>query len=217
LQPWYLLIRFPHRVARSVFVFAGGAIAIGIISAAAACTGQPLIFPSLGPSAFLSFSQPSAPSSSPRNTILAHGSGILVGWASYWLFGMVFGPGTPTAQVAAAAASLGLISAWMVAANIPHAPAASTTLIVSLGMMVQWQQLVAVMAAIVMLTLEAYLVNRLSGVVYPLWRARPEQQSEGLVMAALQTNSLSRKGDAYSEIADRIIARQKPSGSGGKK
>ncbi len=82
LQPWYLLIRFPHRLARSIFVFAGGTVAIGIISIAAVVTGQPMIFPSLGPSAFLFFSQPTAPSSCPRNAILSHGSGILVGWTS---------------------------------------------------------------------------------------------------------------------------------------
>ena len=209
LQPWYLLTRFPHRLTRSIFVFAGGAVAIGIISTAAVCTGQPLIFPSLGPSAFLFFSQPTAPSSCPRNTILSHGSGILVGWTSYWVFGLFFGFDTATAQVAAAAVSLGVISAWMVAANIAHAPAASTTLIVSLGLMVQWQQLIAVMAGVVLLTVQCYLINRISGIVYPLWRARPEQQGDGLVVAALQTNWPGPKGDAYSETANRIIARQK--------
>jgi CBS domain-containing membrane protein len=209
LQPWYLLTRFPHRLTRSVFAFAGGTVAIGIISAAAVGTGQPLIFPSLGPSAFLFFSQPTAPSNCPRNAILSHGSGILVGWMSYWLFGLFFGFDTATAQVAAAAVSLGVISAWMVAADIPHAPAASTTLIVSLGLMVQWQQLLAVMAAVVMLTAQSYLINRVSGIVYPLWRAGPQQPGDGLVAAALLANASGPKGDAYAEIADRITARQR--------
>ena len=209
LQPWYLLIRFPQRLTRSVFAFASVVIAIGIISIAAACTGQPLIFPSLGPSAFLFFTQPTSPTSAPRNAVLAHGTGILVGWASYWLCGLSFGFDTSTAQAAAAALSLGLISALMVAADIPHPPAASTTLIVSLGLMVQWQQLIAVMAGVVLLTVQCYLINRISGIVYPLWRARPEQQGDGLVVAALQTNWPGPKGDAYSETANRIIARQK--------
>ncbi len=209
LQPWYVLIRFPHRLTRSVFAFTSGAIAIGIISTAAVCTGQPLIFPSLGPSAFLFFSQPTAPASSPRNAILSHGSGVLVGWGSYWLFGLCFGFDTATAQVAAAALSLGLISALMVAANITHAPAASTTLIVSLGLMVGWQQLIAVMVGIVLLTVQSYLINRISGIVYPVWRAGPRQQGDGLVVAALQADPPGPKGDAYTEIADRITTRQK--------
>lgn len=104
---------------------------------------------------------------------------------------------------------LGLISGLMVAADIPHAPAASTTLIVSLGLMVQWQQLIAVMAGIVILTAQCYLINRISGIVYPVWRARSGQQGDGLVMAALQISSSGPKGDAYTEIADRITARQK--------
>ena len=209
LQPWYLLIRFPHRLTRSVFAFVGGTVAIGIISTAAVCTGQPLIFPSLGPSAFLFFSQPTAPSSCPRNTILSHGSGILVGWTSYWLFGLFFGFDTATAQVVAAAVSLGVISAWMVVANITHAPAASTTLLISLGLMVQWQQLLAVMVAVVMLTAQSYLINRISGIVYPLWRAGPQQPGDGLVATALLANASGPKADAYAEIADGITARRK--------
>jgi len=209
LQPWYLLIRFPRRLTRSVFAFASAVISIVIIGVAAVCTGQPLIFPSLGPSAFLFFTQPTSPTSSPRNAVLSHGAGILVGWASYWLCGVCFGFGTSTAQAAAAAVSLGLISALMVAADIPHPPAASTTLIVSLGLMVQWHQLIAVMAGVVLLTAQCYLINRMSGIVYPVWRARPEQQGDGLVLAALRTNSSGSERDPYADVANRIIARQK--------
>jgi CBS-domain-containing membrane protein len=212
LQPWYLLIRFPYRWTRSLFAFVSTAIAIGIISTAAACTGQPLIFPSLGPSAFLFFWQPGKPSSSPRNAILSHGSGILVGWAAYGAFGLLFGFDTSAAQVTAAATSLGIISALMVAADIPHPPAASTTLIVSLGLMVQWQQLIAVMAAVVLLTIQSYCINRMSGIVYPLWRARPEQQGGDLVVAALNTTAAGPKDDVYAEVADRIVARQQLQG-----
>jgi len=209
LQPWYLLIRFPQQLTRSIFVSVNAAISIGIISVAAICAGQPLIFPSLGPTAFLFFAQPTLPTSSPRNAILSHGSGILIGWASYWSFGMLFGFGTPAAQVAAAALSLGLISALMVAAKFPHPPAASTTLIISLGLMVQWQELVAIMVGVVMLTAKCYLINRLSGIVYPLWRAHPGQRGGDLVVAALQTDSSGPQVDAYADIADRLAARQK--------
>lgn len=209
LQPWYLLIRFPRRLTRSVFAFASAGIAIVIIGLAAVCTGQPLIFPSLGPSAFLFFTQPTSPTSSPRNAILSHGSGILVGWASYWLCGVLFGFDTATAQAAAAALSLGLVSALMVAADIPHPPAASTTLIVALGLMIEWRQLIVVMAGVVLLTAQCYVINRMSGIVYPLWRARPEQEGDGLVVAALRTKWPGPKGDPYADVANRIIARQK--------
>jgi hypothetical protein len=65
------------------------------------------------------------------------------------------------------------------------------------------------MIAVVMLTAECYVINRLCGIAYPLWDAAPGQHGDGLVVAALQTNSPGSKKDAYTEIADRIAARQK--------
>ncbi len=209
LQPWYLLTRFPHELAKSIFVFIGVAIAIGIIGTAAVITGQPLIFPSLGPSAFLFFSQPTAPASSPRNAILSHGSGILMGCAAYGLLRLFPSMDPMVAKVAAATLSLGLISAWMVAAKIQHPPAASTTLIVALGLMVQWQELVAVMAAVVLLTVECYALNRLAGIASPIWGADAKRQGDGLVATALQTDAATAQKDGYAEIADRIVSRQK--------
>jgi CBS-domain-containing membrane protein len=214
LQPWYLLVRYPHRLAKAAFVLTSAAIAVGIISAAAICTGQPLIFPSLGPSAFLFLTQPTAPSSCPRNAILSHGLAVLVGWFSYWLFAHVMPFEALSAQVGAATLSLGLISGLMVAAKIAHAPAASTTLIVAMGLMVGWQQLAAVMVAVVLLTAVCYIVNRLSGIVYPLWPTACDQQREGLVFAALQTAGADPRKDPYADIADRITARQELPKSG---
>ena len=209
LQPWYLLLRFPHTLSTSLFSALGPAIAIGIIGAVSICTGQPLVFPSLGPSAFLFFSQPTAPSSCPRNAILAHGSAILIGCLSYYLFVVLLSFDTMTAQILATAVSLGVISGLMVAANVSHAPAASTALIVSLGLMVEWQELVAVMVGILLLTVESYTINRLAGIAYPLWKARPTRQNEGLVMNALRTNASCAEEDRFADIAQRIATRQK--------
>jgi len=141
--------------------------------------------------------------------VLSHGSGILIGWASYGLVSCILPFDSTTAQVTAAALSLGLIGAWMVAAKISHPPAASTTLIVALGLMVQWQELIAVMAAIIMLTAECYLINRLSGIASPVWAANAERQGDGLVVAALQTDVSATRKDSYAEIADQIVARQR--------
>ena len=103
LQPWYLLTLYQNRWTRSLFAFVNACISIGIISGAALYSGQPLIFPSLGPTAFLCFYVPSAASSSPRNAILAHGAGVLVGWLSLWAVECVLGTGTDVTQVGAPA------------------------------------------------------------------------------------------------------------------
>jgi hypothetical protein len=102
-----------------------------------------------------------------------------------------------------------VISGLMVAANISHAPAASTALIVSMGLMVQWQELAAVMVGILLLTVESYVINRLSGIAYPLWKAHPTRQNDSLVMNALRTHASAPQDDLYAEIAQRIATRQK--------
>ncbi len=70
------------------FALVNGVISIGIMSAAAALTRQPLIFPSLGPTAFLLFYTPTAPAASPRNTICGHAIGASAGYLSLVLFGL---------------------------------------------------------------------------------------------------------------------------------
>ena len=205
LQPWYLLTKYPNRLTRSVFAFVNAGISIGIMTGAASYTDQPLIFPSLGPSAFLFFYQPSAPSSSPRNAILAHGSAILIGWLCLRLFGIE----TPTAQIEAVALSLSLLSALMIATNLPHPPAASTTLIVSLGLITGAQQLIALMVAVVLLTMQAFVINRLSGISYPLWKPHSESEGQSLVAAPLETRSASSPTDPYAAIADQLVRRER--------
>ena len=208
LQPWYLLTRYQNRWTRSLFAFVNACISIGIMSAAALLTGQPLIFPSLGPTAFLCFYVPSAASSAPRNVILSHGAGVLVGWLSLWAVEGILGSGSAGAQIGAVGLSLGLISALMIAADIPHPPAASTTLIVSLGLIGQWQEFVALMIAVVLLTAQAFIINRLCGVCYPLWKSSPERETNDLVAAALATESTSPAADPYAQIANQLVARQ---------
>ncbi len=202
LQPWYLLTRYPNRWARSLFAFISGGTSIAVMSLAALYTQQPLLFPSLGPSAFLFFYKPSASSASPRNAVLAHGAGILVGWLSWSLLAS----GTPLGKTAAAALSLSLLSAVMIAADIAHPPAASTALLVSLGMITEIPDLMALMVAVILLTLQAMLIHRLSGVAYPIWKARPGRK--GIVAKALET-APSQNPDIYSDLADQLASRRK--------
>jgi CBS domain-containing membrane protein len=50
------------------------------MSALALVTHWPFIFPSLGTTAFLFFYTPTAPSASPRNTLVGHTIGVLAGY-----------------------------------------------------------------------------------------------------------------------------------------
>ena len=71
------------------------------------------------------------------------------------------------ATIFAAALSLGTTGAIMVLFRISHPPAGATTLIVSLGLLSKPIDLGMIEAAVTLLVLEAWVVNRLAGVPYP--------------------------------------------------
>jgi CBS-domain-containing membrane protein len=56
--------------------------------------------------------------------------------------------------------------------RVSHPPAGATTLIVSLGIISQPKELVIIEVAVILLTAQAFAINRLAGVPYPLWRNR---------------------------------------------
>lgn len=169
-----LVERHDSTVVMSVFAFVNGLVSIGIMAAAALVTGQPFIFPSLGPTAFLFFYTPTAPAASPRNTICGHAIGAAAGYLSLVVFDLTeAAPALATevsaARVGAAALSLALTSGVMVIARVPHPPAGATTLIVSLGILREPEQLAVLMLAVVLLTVQAYVINHLAGIDYPRW------------------------------------------------
>ncbi|MDQ6643370.1 MAG: HPP family protein, partial [Chloroflexota bacterium] len=66
----------------------------------------------------------------------------------------------------------------MVLLRAPHPPAGATTLIISLGILTQPWQLLLLMVAVVLLTLQAIVINRLAGIAYPLWSAQQKPEKE---------------------------------------
>lgn len=179
-------LRFVNLTARresvyllSLFSFVNGCLSIALMSVVALATHQPFIFPSLGPTAFLFFYTPLAPAASPRNAVIGHLIGVGAGLGSLLLFGLrAAGPalasGVTGPRVAAAALSLGLTAGLMVLLRAPHPPAGATTLIVSLGILTSTKQLSILMVAVVMLTLQAIVINRLAGLPYPIWSANQD-------------------------------------------
>lgn len=166
-----------------IFSMVNGVVSIGIMAAAAEVAGQPFVFPSLGPTAFLLFHTPTSGPASPRNTIMGHLIGVIVGYASLVTFGLtdagpVLAEGVTTARVGAAAMSLGLTSGLMVWARVPHPPAGATTMLISLGLMTEPSELVVLMVAVVLLVGQGFVINRLAGIDYPLWAPRRRSTSQ---------------------------------------
>ncbi len=175
-----LAARYDRTSVLGLFAFVNGLLSIGLLSLLAWATRSPFIFPSLGPTAFLVFYQPLSASSSPRNTIAGHLIGILAGYGSLATFGLIHAApatseGVTAARIGAAALSLAACSGAMVWLHVPHPPAGATTLIVSLGILSQPSELVIIEAAVVLMAIQALVINRLAGVRYPVWSPGTEE------------------------------------------
>jgi|SRR5947209_11674643 len=173
--PW-LLGHHAQTPILALFSFVNGCISIGLMAGIALLTQSPFIFPSLGPTAFLCFYKPSEPSAWPRNALIGHTVGALAGYFSLAVTGLLTaGPalsvGVTWPRVIAAGLSLGLTAGLMVLLRAPHPPAGATTLIVSLGILTHPLQLLILMAAVILLLLQALIINRAAGIAYPLWSA----------------------------------------------
>ena len=163
-----------HPLVVGTFAFLAGAASIAVMALAAWATGQPLIFPSLGPTAFLMFYAPRSPAACPRNALAGHFIGVMCGYVALLAFGLrsaepALAGGVTLPWVGAAALSLGLTGGLMAALRVPHPPAGATTLIVSLGILPRPLELVSLLAAVVCLLALGLGINRLAGIPYPLW------------------------------------------------
>lgn len=167
-----LMNRHNETVVASVFALICGTLSIGVMSLAAYLSGSPMIFASLGPTAFLFFYAPRTRPASPKNALMGHFVACVAGFASLKIFGIeeaISYDHMKWQYIFTCAFSLGLTSALMVLLNYPHPPAGSTALIVALGLLHSIAQLSFLMLAVVMLTALAVLLNRLAGIRYPLW------------------------------------------------
>jgi CBS-domain-containing membrane protein len=175
LSRW--LRRFPPRLVWAAFVFVNGFIAVAILAGLALVFRTSFVFPSVGPTAFLLYFMPTAPTASPRNTLCGHALGIGCGYAALCLFGLENAPSALLEEilwprVLAAALSLAATGALMILFGVVHPPAGATTLIVSLGFITAPTHLAIIEAAVAFLALQALVVNRLAGIDYPLWSKR---------------------------------------------
>ncbi len=114
----------------------------GLIGAAGLfglAVGQPWLFPSLGPTAFLQAETPEQPASSFRSTVLGHAVGLAAGFAAVYLFGQADAPSVMATEhltLARVGASVVAVALTMLGGTVlkaSHPPAAATTLLVALG------------------------------------------------------------------------------------
>ena len=111
----------------------------GIVGGLGLAFREPWLFPSLGPTIFIHTVTPHQEAARPWNTFVGHAVGAVAAFASLALFGALHAPSAMIgSQVAASrVAASALAVALTISAQIPlragHAPAAATTLLITLG------------------------------------------------------------------------------------
>jgi len=163
-----LVERFGARSGETVYTFFTCLLALGGSGLVAYASKQPLLFPSLGPT---------AKPSSPRNALIGHAVAILAGALSLAVFGLlddgsVLQEGVTLARAGAGALSVALTGAVLLLLRASHPPSGATTLIVSLGFLQTPREMAMLMIGVLVLTAAGWAINRALGVPMPLWSAK---------------------------------------------
>jgi hypothetical protein len=125
--------------AKGAYPAITAAVVIAAVGALAVLVRQPWLFPSLGPTIFLQVVNPDQPASKPWNTFAGHFAGAAAAILALLLFGAlhdqtaVAGGSLTVGRAAASALAVGLTIALQQIAQAQHAPAAATTLLLTLG------------------------------------------------------------------------------------
>jgi CBS domain-containing membrane protein len=163
-------------IGNAIYTFTGSLVAIAVAGAAAWSFDEPLLFPSLGATAFLIFETPMAEAGSPRNTAIGHAVAIGAAALSLALLGLFDGPsafedGVEADRIGAVALSVALTGGVLRVLRAAHPPAGATTMIVSLGLLDEPEQMLSVAVGVLIVTVAGWLLNRAMGVPAPAWTA----------------------------------------------
>lgn len=140
-----------------------------IVGLAAYISHQPLIFASLGPTAFELVETPKRRTARPYNIIVGHSIGVLAGFAALLITHATGVPlpasgHMPLARVAAAALAAMFTVLGTMVARAGQPAAISTALLVSLSLSPHWSDALCILAAVVLMTLVGEPLRR--------WRER---------------------------------------------
>jgi CBS-domain-containing membrane protein len=158
----------------AVYTGLGSLLTIGLSGLIAWLLQEPLVFPSLGATAFLFFETPMAEVASIRNTVIGHAVGAAVAFLWLNVFGFVgdesgIETGFDAARVACVALSLGFTGFFLRLLRAAHPPAGATTVIVSIGLLTTWDECLILIAGVALLAASAWSLNRALGVPAPVW------------------------------------------------
>jgi CBS-domain-containing membrane protein len=137
---------------------------VGIIGV---LTGRPLLFPSLGPTAYLQAENPGNPAARFYNTVVGHMAGLVSGFFAVALFNAWNSPTIFKDHVlspdraAASALALGLTLLFGLLLKASHPPAGATTLLVSLGGFKTLEDAIMVVIGVLIVAVAGELARRM--------------------------------------------------------
>lgn len=182
-------------------------MALAVISTVAYFTQFPLLFPPLGPSAFILFRMPMSAAAAPRTVLLSHiiglGSGFLALFLGHLLFSYIPSESSPVthASIAVLSMSMGLSSLAMIWLETNHPPATATALIVGMGSITTLTQTIGFIIAVLLLINIAFLFNRiLGGLPYSYWRHNPNVASRYGTLAGITNH----RQDYWQQLASKM-------------
>lgn len=167
-----------HRIGTSLYA----GILFTVLGVIAWVSGQPFIFPSLGPSAFILAFERRGERTRTYRIVGSHFIGGVAGFMAYAALGAGVTLTTPTPPLSIAGLSLAasgvlsiILTSWgMIVTDTVHAPACATTLIVSLGLLSTPIQ-VGIIVASVLILVEFHhgvlqVFKQIVGDEHPLYR-----------------------------------------------
>lgn len=152
-----------------------------VLGSAAWASGQPFVFPSLGPSAFILAFDRRGERTRTYRVVGSHLIGAIAGYIAYTaLASGVTLTATPDPlsgdglRLTASGFSSLVLTSWaMIATDTNHAPACATTLIVSLGLLSTALEVATIVVSVIILVevhvIVLYMFKRLVGSSHPLY------------------------------------------------
>ncbi len=134
-------------------------LAMGGIGALGLASGQPWLFPSLGPTVFLQAVTPRAHSTRMWNTLAGHAVGLCAGFMALYSFGAQTTPAAMSGEilslerVAATALAVAVTVGVQSILKAHHPPAAATTMLITLGGMgPNWSTVSSITAGVLLVS-----------------------------------------------------------------
>ena len=141
---------------------------LAVVGALALAIGEPLLFPSLGPTVLIQVQAPRSEAARAWNTVVGHAVGVAAAMLALAVTGAVhtpapIGTGVLTWQrELASALAVGLTIAGQVPLRASHAPAAATTLLITLGAITpEWRAILIIAAGVALVTVLRPVADRI--------------------------------------------------------